>query len=161
MSIRYGQRRSIPFLLAIALALSVHLAGCGDGNEESAPELTKAQFIKRADAICEQTEKRQEAGLQAYAKRQGHTTSLSEEAVQEKVVLEVGLPPVERQLEELRQLSVPSDGEETVGAILAALEKAIIKAKADPHSMLEPSANPFNGSEALARSYGLKTCGGA
>jgi hypothetical protein len=78
-----------------------------------------------------------------------------------KVVLAVGLPPLERQLEELKELGTPDEDSELLETFYKETEKAIDEATQNPKSMLTSETNPFNKTEETAARYGFKTCGSA
>ena len=53
-------------VLAVLVALAALVAGCGDGDDsDTTATLTKAEFIKQGDRICEKAEEQSEAQLRA------------------------------------------------------------------------------------------------
>jgi hypothetical protein len=157
-----------------AVAMTSIAAGCGGGNDQgtgsaastgatssptsSKATLTKAEFIKQADAICEKTDKVQEAGLKAYLQKKPEAQSTK--AGQSKMVLAVGLPPIQTEAEELAELGAPSGDEAKVAAIVDGIEKAVEKGEAEPGSLLTGSS-PFTEVDKLAGEYGFKACNNA
>ncbi len=143
------------FLIAsTALIILTIASGCGGGDSSS--QLTKAEFVKQAGAICEKADETQSASFQAYAKT--HSGDLSKKAEQEKVIVAVGLPPIEVEAEELADLDAPSDDENQIQAIVDGINEAIDEGKEDPTSLSSGIGNPFNKVNKLAREYGLKGC---
>ena len=158
-------------LVAVVMGV-VLLAGCGgiDGDSQATdsttkivvttnPDLTKAELIKEGDAICEETDKTQEVGLKAYLKK--NPQGQSNKAEQGKMVLAVGLPPIQQEVEELAELGAPPGDEATVQAIVGGIEKAVEEGEKDPTSLLGAANNPFTGVSKLATEYGFKECNNA
>ncbi|MDX6622181.1 MAG: hypothetical protein QOE75_113 [Solirubrobacterales bacterium] len=157
-------------LITISIGLSaivVLLVGCGgDGggdptadsslSDTEAPALSKAEFIERGDEICKRTDRRQAARYKVYRAENGEDTS---KQGQEALVTEIGLPTIREEIEELRALGAPAGDEQAVEAILDAAEAAADEAEADPGSVLETSASPFDEVDAMAEAYGFKACG--
>lgn len=142
--------RSSVAVVALAVALAA-TAGCGGGSDSP----TKAEFVKQADAICAKTDKMQKAGLAAY--QQQNPGSASGEAGQSRAIVEVGLPPIRREAEELAALEAPSGDEEKIDAIVMEIERAIEKSEANP-GLLLGTGNPFGQATKLATEYGFKAC---
>jgi hypothetical protein len=145
--------------------------GCGSGDDGSSsndssqasvttdPAATKASFIRQGDAICDKTDKTQEAELKAYLKKDPNAQSTK--AGQSKMVLAVGLPPIQREAEELAALGAPSADAKKVEAIVEGIEEAVEKGEKDPSSVLTGSKNPFAQVDKLAAEYGFKACNNA
>jgi len=151
----------VRYLIIGLLILAGLVTGCG-GSDGEGEELSKVEYLTRADAICKRTDKKQEADLGAYAANLKPGEGLGEEKGQEeKVVLKVGLPPLREQVEELREIPVPEGAEDRIQAIYEGIDAAIETTEADPGLMLDPAQNPFNGVEKQARAYGFKVCGAA
>ncbi|HEX4670240.1 MAG TPA: hypothetical protein VH275_09755 [Solirubrobacterales bacterium] len=159
-------------ICALSLAIASIVTGCGSGEEathasssKSAPAetgvraLTKTEFIKQGDAICEKTDKRQEAGLKAYAKKDPLARATKQG--QERMVAAVGLPPIELEAKELSGLNSPSGDESKLKAVVEGIEEALEKAQRNPISVLSGSGNPFNKVDKLAARYGFKACADA
>jgi hypothetical protein len=146
---------------ALVLFLAVVVVGCGDSGEDNANDESaapsKAEFIKRAEAICEQTDKAQEAAQVAFQKKYPEADSSTR--WEEKIVVAAGLPSIQIQAEKLAVLSPPSGDEEEIEAIVEGMEEAVKEARAEPSSMLQKgSAGPFTEVVKLARAYGFEAC---
>lgn len=120
--------------------------GCGSGESE----LTRAQFIREADAICKRAGNEQ---VKLAAQRKGEVVAGNFEAV-----TAVFVPPMEKQLRKLRALRPPRADERQVRAILQAIESGVKDAKLDYLDLFLKQTNPFVKASALARTYGLEAC---
>lgn len=149
-------------VLAGIVAVALIAAGCGsssDKTEVTASSLTKAEFIKKADAICSKGEKQIQGEFVAYAT--GHKEELEEPTEESFATLAdtIIVPGVEQEIEEIRSLGAPKGDEEKVEAILASLEEGIEKADGTPRVMVENTSEVFAKSGKLAKQYGLQVCG--
>jgi hypothetical protein len=150
-------------LLCGACALALFAAGCGGGgdNTSSTASLTKAQFIKKADGICESAEEKLESEFESFAKQ--HNLSEKQPPTQKEsaeAAETILLPSIEGQVEDIRALGAPSGEEQKVEELLAAVEAGVEKGKQDPVAFIEEEGdNPLNKANKMAREYGLKVCG--
>jgi hypothetical protein len=147
-------RRFCSILVSAFLAIALPWLGCGGGEDDTTTMLTKAQFIKRADKICEQTDKTQKAAFKVYAEK--HPNARSKGAA-EKAALLIGLPPVGAEAKELADLPTPAGDGEKIKAIVEGIEKALKAGEADP-SRLFGKGSTFASVNKLAREYGFKAC---
>jgi hypothetical protein len=148
-------------VLAALAAITMIAAGCGGGSDSSSDSssITKAQFIKQADAICAKGNKEDEAEFEKFEKENG----LSEKkeptkAQQEEATSEIVVPSVQKQIEEIDALGAPKGDEKKIEALVASVEEGVEEIEADPASLTE-GKNPLAKGSKLAREYGLKTCG--
>ena len=147
--------RPIALLGAVA-AIALIVAGCGSSDDSTTDSaaggeaLTKAEFVKQANAICTAGNAEIEAALKEGAPKSDEE---GEEFVEESV-----LPAVAKQVEEIGELGYPEgkDGEEAE-AVVASAEAEIEKAEDDPSTLAEPGA--FKEPNRLAREYGMSVCG--
>lgn len=161
-------------LLVIAAALALLASGCGGGSDGdataqgdsgSAPSvgavdgLTKAELIAQADAICEETDKKQEAALKAFLKK--HPNAGSDPKGQAQMVKEAGLPPIRAEVEEIAALGAPAGEEDQVQAILDGIQQAIEKGEENPEALLGKSPSPFDAVGKQAAKYGFNACSNA
>lgn len=136
------------------------LAGCGSGGadtSETTATLTKAQYIKQADAICSKAEKRQLKLVVSFQKLNLKQTPSSEL----RLVKFAGIPPLGKQVEELAALAPPATGAKQASAFIKAFEAGVAEAEKNPALLLELNKDPFAKARALAGSYGFKVCRGA
>jgi hypothetical protein len=146
--------KSILVLAVLAPAAFMLVTGCGGGDAT----ITKAELIKQGDAICEKADNMQYEESIAYEKNHAKSFSgLSGAAIQEKLMVAVGLPSFLTEAKELEALGSPKGDEEKVKAIIVGIEEAVKKADKDPKSV-EASSSPFNEPDNLAREYGFKAC---
>jgi hypothetical protein len=150
--------RRIFVALISVLAVGAIAVGCGD-DDSSASSLTKAEFVKKADAMCERLAGESQGKLLAYinknVKGSGNETITKEQETE--LVETVVIPSVTEQIEELEALGAPEGDEEQIDALIEELEIALEKAESDTDRFTE--AAPFAKSEKLAREYGLVNCG--
>jgi ABC-type lipoprotein release transport system permease subunit len=137
---------------AAVLALGVIAAGCGssDDNDSSTSDLTKAAWIAKADAICQQGNQE----IEQAAKEQFGNEKPSAADVQQ-FARGVALLGTQDQVDKIRALGAPSGDEDEVNKILDTVQADIDKAK--EAGDIENST--FADGNALARQYGLKVCG--
>jgi hypothetical protein len=145
--------------LITALVFASFAIGCGNSGDSSTAALTKAEFIKRGDAICEKTDEAQKAGLKAYTEK--HPKSQTTPTGVKDAVVAAGLPPIQSEAEELAELGAPNGDEAEVEAIIKGIEDALARAEKDPGSLLKTEGNPFVGVDKLADEYGFKACNNA
>jgi len=138
-------------------------AGCGGGGDSTATDesvaLTKAEFIKQGDAICEQGNDQLEDEADEFAEDNDVDTSNPTEEQQEEVIVTVVGPALQSQADELSGLGAPEGEEDKVTAIVEALEAGAQELEDDPGSLLESGAEPLEEANKLATEFGFKTCG--
>jgi len=162
------------FLVAFGLSLLLALGGCGgsdgadtqksahaiaDGTESQALPLSKAEFVKRASAICTETKERSAAGYREYSQENAVPSSGPGLAAKAAELIETVFVPIYgRQVEEIGALGVPKGDEKEVNAILAAMRKGIEGARKEPLAFIRGAAS-LNRASKLAVAYGLPACG--
>jgi hypothetical protein len=135
-------------VIAATLAVAIFSAGCGAGGSA----LTRAEFVEKADAICQQAKGQFLESLKERGIELAHTPSASETREVEDVIssltttrdreiIELGLPEKEP---ERRQ----------VEGIVRAFEEAA--AEQGP-AAVEPKVEALN---EKARAFGFRVCGG-
>jgi hypothetical protein len=124
--------------------------------------LTKSEFIKAADAICEEGNESLNAEAEDFAKENEVDTEMPTTQQQEEVVEQVVAPAFRDQAEKIDWLGAPSGDEKAVEEIVAAVEAGADEAENDPGTIVEgKGAVPFEEAQKLAKSFGLKVCGQA
>jgi hypothetical protein len=140
------------FAAAAALTLAAATAaGCGGDDGPS-----KAEFVKRADAICAKASK------DTTAKAQQLTSGgRPDKAALTKFIKETALPGVEKEADQIDQLDTPKGDGDKVKAITDAVRDGVDKTKSNPSALLSSSGSngPFGKADKLAQDYGLKKCG--
>jgi hypothetical protein len=157
-------RGGVLSLLATLAALLV-AAGCGSsGSDEVTVQtgsLSKATFIKKADAICEAARSEFLAKLQRFLK--DHQKILVSGDVEAKKallpeILESLLQPnIEGQVEQISTLGAPKGYAPEVAAFLNALQSRMNKALENPPGF-STTPTPFVVAENIARRATLKGC---
>ena len=137
-------------LLLAALAALAALAGCGSGEEAQA-SLSPAQFRKKADFICEGAGNEQ-LELAGKYKEKHHS---AEEA---DMVVPAMIPPLEKQLEELKELPAPKSLEAHLATFFSAFEAALQEGKEEPLSLVRRKHNPFERSDKLGEKFEFGDC---
>jgi hypothetical protein len=148
---------------ACAMAAAISANGCG-GSSSGAVEvqtgsLSKAEFIKKADAVCTRNQERAGQELAGYMEK--HHVRVSGQlpkGVAAGLLGAVIEPAYQREIAEISELGAPDKDAEKVAAMLEAMEADLAKAQRDPAGAfsrheLVPTAGE------LARAYGLSGCG--
>jgi hypothetical protein len=145
----------LPALPALAL-IAVLGVGCGGGGDAT---ITKAELIKKGDAICEKTDTTQVEEFQSYGKKhEKEFKRLPGDRVERLLIVRIGLPSIRREGEEIEALGAPSGDEKEVEALTAAIENGLKAAEKNPPSVEVPAENPFRKADKLAREYGFTAC---
>jgi len=131
-------------------------APCGDGSEADdsaqAPELTKEEWLAKANAACEDADKvMNREGRKLFAEGE------PSQRVMEEYALEVVVPAFRRTIEDIRALGAPEGDEAVVEELLAAQEEGTDRVEQDPLSIFEED-EPSE-ADRLAAEYGLTSCG--
>jgi hypothetical protein len=142
------------------MCVALPISACGtsaNSNDRVEGAPTKAEFIKRADQICESTDKEQRVAIGAFmAERPGAKRTQS---LNERIVVEAGLPPIKTEVEKLDVLLPPAGDESEIQAILDEVEEAIEVGEDDPSTMTNSgSVGPFAAASKLASKYGFEAC---
>ena len=148
-------KRLVAMLVGV-VALAVIAGGCGGGDDDA---LTKAEFIKRGDAICKKigTKSREEFDRAATKfLREGGTPNRARGNEQAERFL---IPARQAQIEGVRDLSPPSDDEDEISAMLDDAEEAVEESEASPKIIFYPKTDPFVETDKLMKEYGFKVCG--
>jgi hypothetical protein len=163
---------SVKVLFVLAgMSAALIVAGCGgSGNSTNGDlgevtvetsSLSKAEFMKRADAICK-TNKAQlihEYKLfvtSALAEAKSNSASKSDEkASQRKLVDTLVVPSFEKDIEEISALGAPKGDEQEITSLLDSLKKELERLQQDPSKVLDAS---FARTSKMAQAYGLSGC---
>ena len=138
---------SVKFVVLAAVCVAA--VGCGGSSK---PRLTRAEFVKRGNAICAKgTRKIDHAGL-TFFRTPGHPSA------QETITFakKVAVPTVQSELDQLRTLRPPADDEPTVKKLLDKTQAAVNRVREDPSLLGRPNGSVE--ANALARAYGLTAC---
>lgn len=142
-------------------AVAALWAGCGGGSDDQAgaagdttATLTKAQFVKKASAICaERREEWSDVVAPARKELQAADGSINEKKVEELVTGSL-VPLMQEELEKLEALGVPAGDEKTVNAMLKSRSQAIADIEADTGAI--SSSESLTNFATEAREYGVQ-----
>ena len=154
-------RRIAPVLATAALALAA--AGCGDDDDSGSATttttaLTKAEFIKQANKICKQQDKKIErASQQFFADAPNNQEPPPKEVAEfgEKTVF----PAIQDEIDRVEALGAPEGDEDEVKKMLDAAKSGLAKLEAHPNQLEKGGiASSFEEFQKLASAYGLDEC---
>jgi hypothetical protein len=133
---------------AAVLVVGVLAPGCGGDDDEV---LTKAEFIQKVNAICEEGDQElQEASSEAFQTAGGPT---SEEIAQ--YANETAIPSIEDQIDEIRALEGPAADQEQINSFLDSAQADLDQVRQDPNFLF---SGAFENSSRLAAGYGIREC---
>ncbi|HVY97812.1 MAG TPA: hypothetical protein VHA54_12695 [Solirubrobacterales bacterium] len=135
--------------------------GSGAGEPKAEPvrtgkPLTKAVFVKRADAICAVVPNEYRSLATSMAKER-EAAKKPKPTVQE-IADGAAIPPLEKAAAKLQSLNPPAGDVPKLEAIVAALESAAQGLGENPNSKFGGPGSPFAEFQKLTREYGLKGC---
>jgi predicted small lipoprotein YifL len=133
-------------LVAVTTCATLALAGCGASGPKP---LTKADFIKKADAICQKTNDKLDAASAGLNDDSGMGGMA-------KFVTETAIPEVKAQVAAIRKLTPPKADADTIDAVLDEVESAIAKIAKDPMILMKDGI--FDKADKMAKDYGFVTC---
>jgi len=145
------------YLCAAAAVLLATGAGAGCGGDEAKP-LSKADYIKQGDAICEKSGDKIDKAAQKTFADLGQNEMPTEEEIT-PFVEETFKPEIESQISGLRDLTPPEADADKLNEIYEQVEEALAKVEDDPGTLLEQGADPFEDANKAAQDYGFKVCG--
>ena len=130
------------------------LVACGGGEDS----ISKDEYLKRADAICDEGNKElEEASKGAFADVKEGEAPTKDQI--EKYARETVIPMVRQQVDDLRDLPPPEGGKSEVDEIYDAIDEALDRVEKDP-SLLGSSADLFEKADELSKKYGYEVCTG-
>jgi hypothetical protein len=150
-------------LLVAVLAVG----GCGGSDDSSSGaengsvitvssgSLSKADFVRQADAICKEARRQYDDSFNEFAKT--HKLGGSPGEWVGEVVDTILIPTYEKQIDQINALGAPSGDEKEVSSFLNALQKRLDSMHKTPTELGE-SLTPFEKPAALAKAYGLAGC---
>jgi hypothetical protein len=151
---RRGIFRWTVALMGAAVVLAAVATGCGGGGGTGPSQLTKAQFVKQATAICQKSAEEKAPRLEAAIKGEGGRGLFgASNGELEKLASKVVLPLYRETISRLGTLSPQSRDKARVAKVLGEYEAALKEAEADPSLALE--GNPFAKADEAAAKYGF------
>jgi len=149
--VRRGLVKSVATLLLGTVVLG--LFGCGGGDSGSS--LSKAEFIKQGNRVCEQANEERAEALEGKAKELKIESGEVATPAQQKQVVLAALATYEGATEKLKEL-VPSEQEGAVQPLIQTREELAKIVHASATST--PKPGPYKRANLLAIRYGLDEC---
>lgn len=151
-----------------AIAVVLIIAGCGGGNGPEAAansepiaietgSLSKAEFVDRANEICEKDKGEFLAEYQSLLK---NAETSSGELNTEQLVNDAFVPTYEKLIGEISDLGSPPGDEETITKLLRTLQSELDLARRHPSKAFD-SLSPLPRAVKAAEAYGLEGCAGS
>jgi hypothetical protein len=152
-----------PRVVATGLAVLGTLfsfGACGsNGGGETTSSLTKAQFLKQANAICARGTDEMGQGDAAFWKAHGGSKPNPSQALVNELQLTAILPVRKEELRRIRALGLPRGDEERVEKILLAWEEGVQKGEDKPRSLdVGGPEFAFYKAYTMGLEYGLEKC---
>ncbi len=156
-----------PALVSLLAASALVLAACGDDDDDKKSEagggdqLTKAELIQQADAICKKGDAEIDAAFQKEFK--GATEEPSPKEIQPLFESTV-VPNIERQINAVAVLKPPEDLQDDWDAFITSARSGLAgtkEAAKTPEGLektFSDEGDPFKDAEAKAKALGLKEC---
>ena len=153
-----GMRRTrLVAMVTVVMLATGSLAGvAGASAPAKKKQLTKAQFIKKADKICEDSTEELQDLIDEYFGDLGPGEEPTDEALRDYA--DEFLPLAQEGHDAIRKLKEPKRDHEQVEELLAAQQDALDAVDEDPSNLIS-SNGAFDESSELARAYGFEVCG--
>jgi hypothetical protein len=119
----------------------------------TASSLSKAQFIEKANAICTSRVKQIETEL-ASSQKGGAGSGNPDEAA----VVEIALPGIQAEIEEIQALGAPRGDVEEVEAFLTVLQSGLDLIDRQAQPTVQGFVGALDSAEKAASKYGLEAC---
>jgi hypothetical protein len=151
--------------LLAALAVLLFAAGCGSSNSDEVSvqtgSLSKAELIKKADAICAASRKKLVAQFYNFltshkAAANGQSLS-SQKALLGEAIESVVAPNVEGEIKQISALGAPADYAPEVASFLTALQERLNDVHESP-AELTATGSPFKQAGEAAQHAGMNGC---
>jgi hypothetical protein len=141
-----------------ACALALFAGGCGGaGGSATTASISRAEFVKKANAICAKDEERLHADFLAFSEER-QNSSVPPRVEGEESINQIIAPAMTREMEELQALGLPKGDEGHIEALFAAVEEGVQKARERPESVITANSEMFGKAIKLATAYGLNVC---
>ena len=140
--------------MAALVLLAAVAAGCG-GSSDSSASLTKAEFVKKGDAICKRFEQERLSAIKAFVLV--HKGKLGPTATQEDLVEEAALPPIRAGVEKLAELGTPKTDADKATKFVEAYEEAV--SHIGENASVALNGDPFAKVRKASSGFGFKNCG--
>jgi len=138
--------------LLAAAGLAVSGAACGEEG------VSKAEYLRRARAVCEQGRQTLEGASDATFGNLAPGQKVPDPEL-DRFVRQTVIPTLRDQVRQLRALPPPKGKKGKVEEIYRALDKGLDDLEKAPQSLID-GRNPFREAELLATRYGIGVCAG-
>jgi hypothetical protein len=157
-----------PGLAVVAIVFAVLAAGCGSssdsgGEATAAGTITKAEYIKKANAIC--LKAREEIVNPAVSRLEKVAAEQPDKLPQEelKMVRFLIIPKVEEEVAQLRALGFPKGDKPTLEKFLKLTEDVVTEAEEEPETFVngpkyKEGFAHYGKAYHLAVDYGMSEC---
>lgn len=145
--------------MGATLVLAVAMAGCGSGGSGTGggASLTKAQFLKRANAICRKAYREIN---QTYGEFSRAGENSASEAERNQEAERIVPPALNKAVSALRALGAPSGEGQRVEKLLSSYEEGIEAGEEDPLALRGTEGEfALEGAYEKLWAYGLTGCG--
>lgn len=140
------------------VCLAAVIVGCGSSSSgSSGDELTKAEYVEQANAICRRAAAKRDADVQEVYKTQQQSGEKVDASFGEDLVLKVALPPLSQMTDDLAALGDPDPGSDEAAEVVEAYEAGITRIEEEPAKILK-GTDAFAGARKKAEAFGLKDC---
>lgn len=149
-------------VLAGVLAIVAIGAGCGgDGSAQvtASAEVEKPTYLKKAEAVCKQTNVRIQEGWEKFVKSKGGdpVKAFEGEDAENEFATTVILPEKQQQVDEMAELTAPEADQKEVESIVAAYQEGVDVGEDDPQAVMS-AQGVFKYAAKQAEDYGLREC---
>src|SRR3954469_9474420 len=147
------------YLGGMAAVLAIAAIGCGSGGDTTEVALTKAQFIKRGDAICRAAREKKTKDLRAWSQEgRNKGKTLADWSLEEirNIYLTLEPPPIKEASGELTALT-PPPGDAKAKRLVESLASAVKAIEEEPTRAIKGA--PYASADKLAQAYGFEVCG--
>lgn len=150
--------RAIALLVGTLMTAMLVAAGCGGDDGDS---LTKAEFVKKANAICVAGNEEIEKGIESYVEENSPGGGRLTDAQLTEGAEEIVVPSLRKQVDGIAALGTPSEDGEQAEEIVETAEGALEEVEDEPALAVPQTGDrkPFAEANRLARDYGLDVCG--
>jgi hypothetical protein len=151
------------FVVAATIAALLLATGCGGSSDPEVTvqtgSLSKAEFVKKADTICEAARGEFLAKYESFfrAHESDFGDKKKEEAFLSDMLETLLAPNVEGQVKKISSLGAPKAYAPEVASFLNELEKRVEEGRDDPFG-LTATPYPFKKAENVAAKVGMKGC---
>lgn len=151
--------RAIALFVGVLTTVALVAAGCGDDDGDGS--LTKAEFVKQANAICTAGDQEINKRLESFLEDNEPTGKRLTDAQLTEGAEEILIPSLRKQVEKIAALGTPSEDGKEADEIVEAAEEALQEVEDEPVLAAPQTGdrNPFAEVNEMAREYGLDVCG--